>query len=148
MINDIIESNIYDYLNFQTLNYINSKDFKEPYTNDNQNIKYIHSVYDYNLRNEANKISCEHQKMLSDFDYQNTHNTFIFGKRYINYMKPVDYDYEKDLYMLLGRQVTPKSCDVKKEGYNDGNWVNYHENNVKKNMDNKMFNINTKSKLK
>ena len=50
--------------------------------------------------------------------------------------------------MLLGRQVTPKSCDIKKKDYNDGNWVNYHNDNIKKNMDNNIFNINTKSKLK
>ena len=56
-------------------------------------------------------------------------------------MKPVDYDYQKDLYILLGRQVTPKSCDVKKENYNEGNWINYHNNIVEK----KLLNI-TKTK--
>ena len=79
---------------------------------------------------------------------ENTNNTYKSNRRYIDEMKPIDYDYEKDLYMLLGRQVTPKSCDIKKKDYNDGNWVNYHNDNIKKNMDNNIFNINTKSKLK
>lgn len=148
MISDIIEYNTYDYLNFQNLHYIDSKDFKQPYTNDEPDIKYINTIYDYDLRNKANNTSCEHQKLLSNFYDINTNNTYISNRRFIDEMKPIDYDYEKDLYMLLGRQVTPKSCDIKKNNYNDGNWVNYYNDNIKKNMDNNIFNINTKSKLK
>tara|TARA_B110000858_G_scaffold192868_1_gene244322 strand:+ start:1381 stop:1827 length:447 start_codon:yes stop_codon:yes gene_type:complete len=147
MINDIIESNTYNYLNFQTLNYINSKDFEQPYTNDKPSLQNIDSVYDYNLRNKANEVSCEHQTILNNFNDVYYDNNYVLNKSYVNYMKPVDYDYQKDLYMLLGRQVTPKSCDVKKDKYNEGIWVNYHNDNVKKNIDSKIFNIHTKSKL-
>jgi len=145
---DIIESNTYDFLNYQTLDYINSKDYNQPYTDNNQNIKYINTVYDYNLRDKANTVSCDHQNILNNFNYTNINNTYKSSIRYIDDMKPVDYDYEKDLYMLLGRQVTPKSCDTKKKDYNTGNWINYHSDNIKKNMDNSIFNISTKSKLK
>ena len=148
MIEDIIESNTFDYLNFQTLDYINSKDFNQPYTNYNNNMKYINTLYDYNLRNKANNVSCEHQIILNKFNDININNNYKSNIRYIDDMKHIDYDYEKDLYILLGRQVTPKSCDKKKTDYNEGNWINYHSNNIKKNMDNKIFNINTKSKLK
>ena len=148
MITDIIESNTYDYLNFQNLDYINSKDFKQPYTDNDPDMKYINTIYDYDLRNKANNISCEHQKLLSNFYNINIDNTYKSNRRFVDEMKPINYDYEKDLYMLLGRQVTPKSCDIKKKNYNDGNWVNYHNDNINKNMDNNIFNINTKSKLK
>ena len=145
---DIIESNTYDFLNYQTLDYINSKDYNQPFTNNNPDIKYINTIYDYDLRNKANKVSCEHQKILNNFNDTNINNTYKSNIRYIDDMKPIDYDYEKDLYMLLGRQVTPKSCDIKKKDYNNGNWVNYHSDNIKKNIDNSIFNISTKSKLK
>jgi len=145
---DIIESNTYDFLNYQTLDYINSKDYNQPYTDNNQNIKYINTVYDYNLRDKANTVSCDHQNILNNFNYTNINNTYKSSIRYIDDMKPVDYDYEKDLYMLLGRQVTPKSCDTKKKDYNTGNWINYHSDTIKKNMDNSIFNISTKNKLK
>lgn len=145
---DIIESNTYDFLNYQTLDYINSKDYNQPYTDNNQNIKYINTVYDSNLRDKANIVSCDHQNILNNFNGTNINNTYKSSIRYIDYMKPVDYDYEKDLYMLLGRQVTPKSCDTKKKNYNTGNWINYHSDNIKKNMDNSIFNISTKNKLK
>ena len=145
---DIIESNTYDFLNYQTLDYINSKDYNQPFTNNDPDIKYINTIYDYNLRNNANKVSCDHQKILNNFNDTNINNTYISNIRYIDDMKPIDYDYEKDLYMLLGRQVTPKSCDTKKKDYNNGNWVNYHSDNIKKNIDNSIFNISTKSKLK
>lgn len=147
MISDIIEYNTFDYLHFQNLDYYN-KDFKEPYTDNLPDMKYINTIYDYDLRNEANNTSCEHQKMLSNFYNINTNNIYKSNKRFIDEMKTINYDYEKDLYMLLGRQVTPKNCDIKKKNYNDGNWVNYHNDNIKKNMDNNIFNISTKSKLK
>jgi hypothetical protein len=145
---DIIESNTYNFLNYQTLDYINSKDYNQPYTNNNQDMTYINTLYDYNLRNQANNVSCDHQTILNKFNDININNNYISNIRYINDMKPTDYDYEKDLYMLLGRQVTPKSCDTKKKDYNNGNWINYHSDNIKKNMDNSIFNISTKNKLK
>lgn len=145
---DIIESNTYNFLNYQTLDYINSKDYNQPYTDNNQDMTYINTIYDYNLRNQANNVSCDHQTILNKFNDININNNYISNIRYINDMKPTDYDYEKDLYMLLGRQVTPKSCDTKKKDYNNGNWINYHSDNIKKNMDNSIFNISTKSKLK
>lgn len=145
---DIIESNTYNFLNYQTLDYINSKDYNQPYTDNNPDMTYINTIYDYNLRNLANNVSCDHQTILNKFNDININNNYISNIRYINDMKPTDYDYEKDLYMLLGRQVTPKSCDTKKKDYNNGNWINYHSDNIKKNMDNSIFNISTKSKLK
>ena len=145
---DIIESNTYNFLNYQTLDYINSKDYNQPYTDNNQDMTYINTIYDYNLRNQANNVSCDHQTILNKFNDININNNYISNIRYINDMKPTDYDYEKDLYMLLGRQVTPKSCDTKKKDYNNGNWINYHSDNIKKNMDNSIFNNSTKSKLK
>ena len=148
MINDIIESNNYNYLNFQTLNNYNNNDNQYAYTNDKPSLKHINSVYDYNLRNIANELSCKHQIVLNNLNDVYYNNYYISNKSYVDYMKPVDYDYQKDLYILLGRQVTPKSCDVKKENYNEGNWINYHNNIVEKKIDNKLFNINTKSKLK
>ena len=111
---DIIESNTYNFLNYQTLDYINSKDYNQPYTDNNQDMTYINTIYDYNLRNIANNVSCDHQKILNNFNDTNINNTYKSNIRYIDDMRPIDYDYEKDLYMLLGRQVTPKSCDTKK----------------------------------
>jgi hypothetical protein len=148
MINNITEANTYDYLGYQTLNFINSEEFSQPYTNNIPIVDNIYSVYDYNLRNEANKVSCEHQLKLHNIDEISNHNKLVINRSYIDKMRPIDYDYEKDLYMLLGREVTPKSCDVKKDGYDIGDWTHYHDNMVKNNVDNKIFNINTKSKLK
>ena len=40
---DIIESNTYNFLNYQTLDYINSKDYNQPYTDNNQDMIYINT---------------------------------------------------------------------------------------------------------
>jgi hypothetical protein len=50
----------------------------------------------------------------------------------------------KKIYILRGREVTPKSCDAKGKDYKKGNWINYHGSKLDKN--NIIFNQNTKRK--
>lgn len=142
MNNSIEEYNEYSYVgydNYKNMNYV------EPYNLNKPELPNINSVYNYNLREIANKLSCEHQKFKTESNKIYTTNIYNSAFTYIDDIsKPLDYDYEKDIYILRGREVTPKSCDAKGKDYKKGNWINYHGSKLDKN--NIIFNQNTKRK--
>ena len=109
MNNSIEEHNEYSYVyydNYKNMNYV------EPYNLNKPELPNINSVYNYNLREIANKLSCEHQKFKTESNKIYTTNIYNSAFTYIDDIsKPLDYDYEKDIYILRGREVTPKSCD-------------------------------------
>lgn len=111
-------------------------DFVKPYSIDEINIK--NDEYDAKL--ESDKLSCKNIDYLNiKYIYQNT-----FYSNETDSIKPLNYDYVKDLYILRGIPITPYSCNEKHEKYKEGLWINqFKESDFKSNY---MFNINTKKK--
>lgn len=120
------------YIPDKNINY----EFVKPYSD--TIIKIPLDEYDHKL--ESDKLSCKNVDYLNAKYFDQ--NTIILTET--DPIKPTNYDYEKDLYILRGIPITPYSCNKKHEKYKEGLWINqFQENDFKSNN---MFNINTKKK--
>jgi len=106
--------------------------------NDNDNI---------NLRNESKKLSNSNICKQSNHYNKNNENIFISVLENINNpLKPINYNYINDSFIIKGQFIDKKNCNTKPLNYNNGEWVTQHENNINNSTNNKLFNINTKRK--
>jgi hypothetical protein len=99
------------------------------------------------LRKKSLELSCSNVNELEKIYNYNNEQDFLSVLDCINDpMKPINYDYVKDIHILRGNKVHKKSCNIKPDNFSNGKWIQQHNNEIKNSIDNKLFNINTKKK--
>ncbi len=161
--NDIDEYN-YSINNIRNDNIeLNNYILPPPFAIDNKkyektNIKITDDCYNKNNKTYYQDADSNEKEYISDKKYYehlnemniqyNSNNNKILENnlKYTDPVKPINYDYGNELYVLRGAKVNNKSCNRKMPNYNSGVWINQFNDEIKYDINKKLFDINTKRK--
>jgi hypothetical protein len=145
--NDIDEYN-YSINNIRDDNIeLNNYILPPPFAIDNKNNKTYYQDADSNEKEYiSDKKYYDHLNEMN-IQYNSNNNKILENNlKYTDPVKPINYDYGNELYVLRGAKVNNKSCNTKMPNYNSGVWINQFNDEIKYDINKKLFDINTKRK--